>query len=240
MSKTISVKRHGDNYFYKASNVFPEHLLDDIVKESCNWIDNNRKPLNEEIYPPEASIECYKLLEDHPFWTSFYTELKKHILKYCSVTKKDISNLKVDQSWMTRVADNPIQTPGYSSVQTKSSEWAEHLKKEVYDNHTREEIKRRLSQNNTFGNMHSHETNDIGLIYYAKNPDPKYGTIVKLSDTKMFKNDGEENSLLIFNPRLYHTAVYPTFEDLALSPRISIVMDCSFTEESNQEHQTDH
>lgn len=240
MSKTISVKRHGDNYFYKASNVFPEHLLDDIVKESCNWIDHNRKPLNEEIYPPEASIECYKLLEDHPFWTSFYTELKKHVLKYCSVTKKDVSNLKVDQSWMTRVADNPIQTPGYSSVQTKSSEWAEYLKEEVHDNHTREEIKRRLAQNNTFGNMHSHETNDIGLIYYAKNPDPKYGTIVKLSDTKMFKNDGEENSLLIFNPRLYHTAVYPKFEDLALSPRISIVMDCSFTEESNQEHQTDH
>jgi hypothetical protein len=43
--------------------------------------------------------------------------------------------------------------------------------------------------------MHSHKDNPIGMVYYLKNPDPKYGTIVKLSEKKLFQNDGEENSL---------------------------------------------
>lgn len=245
MAKSISVKKYDNEYFYKALNVFPDHLLDDIAKEASAWIDANRKPFSDEVYPPEASIESYQLLIEHPFWSSFYTELKKHILKYCQITKKDTSTLKVDQSWMTRVADNAVDSPGFKAIETKEREWSsdDHTwktlslieTKEVDDRHTREEIKRRLQQNNTFGNMHSHETNDIGLIYYAKNPDPKYGTIVKLSDNKMFKNDGEENSLIIFNPKLYHTAVYPQIEELESSSRITIVMDCSFMEVSNQE-----
>ena len=74
--------------------------------------------------------------------------------------------------------------------------------------------------------MHSHKNNQIGMVYYLKNPDPKYGTIVKLEENKLFQNDGEENSLMIFNPQNYHTAVYPTIEDLKISPRITIVLDC--------------
>ena len=74
--------------------------------------------------------------------------------------------------------------------------------------------------------MHSHSSNQIGVVYYAKNPNPKYGTLIKLSDNQMFKNDGEENSLLIFNPQQYHTAIYPTLEEIKTCPRITIVVDC--------------
>lgn len=76
--------------------------------------------------------------------------------------------------------------------------------------------------------MHSHKSNPIGLVYYLKNPDPKYGTIVKVSDKKIFNNNGEENSIMIFDPRAYHTALYPPIKETKEYPRITIVADCEF------------
>jgi hypothetical protein len=203
MSKTITVKKHNDYYFYKALNVFSEGLANDISNEAHDWITNNRRPLSEEVYPPEASIGSYQELKDHIFWSGYYKEIEKHIAKYCKVAGIDISTVTIDESWMTKVDDIEIE-----------------------GKHTKEELRRRLSQHNTFGNMHSHSSNQIGVVYYAKNPNPKYGTLIKLSDNQMFKNDGEENSLLIFNPQQYHTAIYPTLEEIKTCPRITIVVDC--------------
>ena len=214
--KHIQVKRHDGNYFYKATDVFSEGIASDIATEAYEWISNNRKPITSEVYPPETCRASYKLLKDTPFWSVFYAEIKKHIAKYCEVTGIDSSLVSIDESWMTKVDD--IEIPG---------------------KHSRDSLRRRLKQNNTFGNMHSHEHNQIGIVYYAKNPDPKFGTLVKLSENKIFKNDGEVNSLLIFNPQLYHTAVYPTLEDIQNNgERITIVLDC-IMEESNQENQTE-
>lgn len=214
--KHIQVKRHDGNYFYKATDVFSEGMASDIATEAYEWISNNRKPITSEVYPPETCRASYELLKNTPFWSVFYAEIKKHIAKYCEVTGIDSSLVSIDESWMTKVDD--IEIPG---------------------KHSRDSLRRRLKQNNTFGNMHSHEHNQIGIVYYAKNPDPKFGTLVKLSENKIFKNDGEVNSLLIFNPQLYHTAVYPTLEDIQNNgERITIVLDC-IMEESNQENQTE-
>ena len=76
--------------------------------------------------------------------------------------------------------------------------------------------------------MHSHKNNPIGVVYYLKNPSPKYGTIVQLTENKIFNNDGEENSLMVFNPELYHTALYPPLEEVQKYPRMTIVCDCMF------------
>lgn len=202
--KNIQVKRHDGNYFYKATDVFSEGMASDIATEAYEWISNNRKPITSEVYPPETSIASYKLLKDNLFWSVFYKELKKHIVKYCEVTGIDSSLVSISESWMTKVDD--IEIPR---------------------KHSKDSLRRRLEQHNTFGNMHSHEHNQIGIVYYAKNPDPKFGTLVKLSENKIFKNDGEVNSLLIFNPQLYHTAVYPTLEDIQNNgERITVVLDC--------------
>jgi hypothetical protein len=205
MSKKIQVKKYGDNYFYKAFEAIPDELLSELYSSANELVDSLRKPFKEEVYPPEATYSIISSVEREDIWNVFYAEIKKHIAKYCQIALpdlKDTENISIHSSWITRVADNEI--PG----------------------HTKEELHRRIKQNNTFSNMHSHKNNQIGMVYYLKNPDPKYGTIVKLEENKLFQNDGEENSLMIFNPQNYHTAVYPTIEDLKISPRITIVLDC--------------
>lgn len=205
MSKTIQVKKYEGDYFYKAYDVIPEELLNDLYASSIEWLEKTRKPITEEVYPPEASgqLLSYTEFTSSDLWQRFYSEIRRHIAKYCTVSGVDLSTIKIHSSWITRIAD--IEFPG---------------------KHTKEELRKRLRQHSAFGNMHSHTDNPIGMVYYLKNPDPKYGTIVKLTDKKIFQNDGEENSLMIFNPRLYHTAIYPPIEVAEEYPRITIVADC--------------
>lgn len=205
MSKTIQVKKYEDSYFYKAFDVIPEELLQELYDSAVHWLETTRKEITDEVYPPEASgqLLSYEKFITSDIWTKFYTEIKKHIGKYCSISGINLSTIRLDSSWITRIAD--IEFSG---------------------KHTKSDLRRRLLQHNVFGNMHSHEENPIGMVYYLKNPDPKYGTIVQLTDKKIYQNDGEENSLMIFNPRLYHTAIYPPIEIAKTHPRITIVADC--------------
>ncbi len=205
MSKKIQVKKYGDNYFYKVFEAIPKEILDDLYESSNELLNTTRKNFKEEVYPPEATSNILPIVAKTDIWSIFYSEIKKHIAKYCQIVFPDLNNneyLEIHSSWITRIANNEI--PG----------------------HTKEELHRRLDQHNTFSNMHSHKDNEIGIVFYLKNPSPKYGTIVKLEDNKLFQNDGEENSLLIFNPKLYHTGLYPNTANLDEGPRITIVLDC--------------
>lgn len=213
MDKKIKIKKYNDFYFYKALNVFSEQFLEKLEKSTVHWLETTRKSFSimtetvgKEAYPPEASsrlldIPAYK---NDPISIKYYNELKLHIAKYCEITGLNLSKVSFHSSWITRVAD--IETEEYS--------------KEV--------LRGKRERYSTFGNMHSHQNNPIGIIYYLKNPNPKYGTLIKLSHNEMFNNNGEENSLLIFNPKLYHSPIYPPTEELEKSPRISIVTDCHF------------
>lgn len=207
MTKKIEVKKHENHFFYKAYDVVPEEILPDLYTSAVNWLEKTRKNITEEVYPPEASGQLLGFAEfvTDPLWSKYYKELRRHIAKYCQVAGIDLRTIRIHSSWITRVAD--IEFPGQ---------------------HTKEQLRSRLRQHSTFGNMHSHTDNPIGVVYYLKNPSPKYGTIVQLSDKKVFNNNGEENSLMIFNPELYHTALYPPLEEVEKYPRITIVCDCMF------------
>ena len=207
MSKKIQVKKYENSYFYKAFDVMPEEILPDLYSSAVHWLESTRKPITKEVYPPEASDQLlgYTEFVTDPLWSQYYREVKRHIAKYCQVAGIDLASICIHSSWITRVAD--IEFPG---------------------KHTKEQLRSRLRQHNTFGNMHSHTDNPIGVVYYLKNPSPKYGTIVQLTKEKIFNNDGEENSLMIFNPKLYHTALYPSLEEVQKHPRITIVCDCMF------------
>ena len=185
----------------------PEEILPDLYSSAVHWLESTRKPITKEVYPPEASDQLlgYTEFVTDPLWSQYYREIKRHIAKYCQVSGIDLASICIHSSWITRVAD--IEFPG---------------------EHTKEQLRSRLRQHNTFGNMHSHTDNPIGVVYYLKNPSPKYGTIVQLTKEKIFNNDGEENSLMIFNPKLYHTALYPSLEEVQKHPRITIVCDCMF------------
>lgn len=207
MTKKITVKKHNDSYFYKATEVIDEHYLTELYDSAVYWLENTRKDITEEVYPPEASAELFSYPEfvNSDLWKMFYNAIKTHIAKYCEITGIKLSSINIHSSWITRIADI-----------------------EFGDSYIKGELRKRLRQHNALGNMHSHIDNPIGMVFYLKNPDPKYGTIVKLSDKKIFHNDGEENSLLIFDPQLYHTALYPSISVSEKYPRITIVVDCSY------------
>lgn len=73
---------------------------------------------------------------------------------------------------------------------------------------------------------HNHQT-DITLVYFLKNPSKIYGTLLNFEDVEIIMC-AEENSLLIFNPKLNHCVVSPPPQISALDPRYSIVFDFSF------------
>jgi len=215
MDRKITVKKFNDNYFYKANILFPEYQLEKIESSSIEWLENTRKNVfftksgskdymeNRELYPPEASSELTSNADfsKDDIWVDYLNCIKVHVLEYCKITKIKTPK-KLLSTWITRVAD--VDIPG------------------IYN---RDELRELRAKHNPLGNMHSHKDNRIGVIFYLKNPDPKYGTVVKLENNKIFQNNGEENSLMIFNPELYHTGIYPTEQDLQKSPRITIVSD---------------
>ena len=215
MDKKITVKKFDGNYFYKASNIVPEYLIDKLESTSVEWLESTRKDVffkksgdkdfkeNKEHYPPEASSELISNMNvsSNNMWTNYLSSIKAHVLEYCKLTNTNYPK-KLASTWVTRVAD--VDIPG------------------AYD---RNQLRSLRENHNILGNMHSHKGNRIGVIFYLKNPDPKYGTVIRLNNNKIFQNNGEENSLFIFNPELYHTAIYPSEEDLQKSPRITIVTD---------------
>ena len=79
-------------------------------------------------------------------------------------------------------------------------------------------------QSYTDNHYHSHHEDQlIGCIFYLQNPNKRYGTLVKTKNGSMVL-DGTENSLTIFDPRLYHTALVPNSEVCSVYPRYVILM----------------
>jgi hypothetical protein len=61
-------------------------------------------------------------------------------------------------------------------------------------------------------------------IVYLQNCDKKYGTLVKTKNGSLVVS-GEENSLAIFNSKLFHTAIYPRRKESLKYPRYTIGFD---------------
>jgi len=211
MDRKIVVKKFSDNYFYKAINIFPDYQLDKLNQSSVHWIESTRKDIvvdsdseeNREFYPPESSSELtsYKNFIEDDLWISYLECIKAHTLNYCKLTEIAIPE-RLLSTHIKRVADIEIS--------------------EVY---SKEYLKKLRTKRNPMGTVNNNKSNRIRAIFYLKNPDIKYGTVIKLENNKIFKNDGEENSIIIFNPELYHAGLYPTEEDLQISPQITIICD---------------
>jgi hypothetical protein len=76
---------------------------------------------------------------------------------------------------------------------------------------------------------HNHTTN-LTVVYFLKNPSKIYGTLIYFDDNEIIL-PGEENSLIIFNPKIIHCVVSPPPQVSSLNPRYSIVFDYTFNYE---------
>ena len=72
---------------------------------------------------------------------------------------------------------------------------------------------------------HVHKKNTSTVcIFYLQNPNKRYGTLIKTKSRSLVL-DGTENSLSIFNSRVWHTAVYPDRKESHYYPRYTIGFD---------------
>ena len=192
-----------DNYFYKSYNVLSESNQVQLVEESDSYLKTHRK-VEEEMPIMMAENFFTKKLLEKPCWKN----LTKKILTHVSEYSKNYLQLipKLESCWINKVGFYP------SDVQQKL--YFDSDLQYYSDNH-----------------YHSHHENQImSCVFYLRNPNKKYGTLIRTKNGSLVL-DGTENSLLIFDPRLYHTGLWPSPEESSKYPRYLIIM--SFIKGSN-------
>ena len=202
--KTIEVDGY---HFYKVTEVFPKTFLQKLYKSSVYWLEKTRKDTTEEVFPPEASGRLfeYEEFKNDPIWRRYYNTLDVIVKEYSKLIDIPMEYLSCHASWITRVKD--LNFPHKMEV-------------DLID---------RLRRHSTEGNMHAHlDCDPVTSVFYLKNPDKKYGTLIKKAGGQNMLNFGEENSIIIFDGRLFHSAVYPPMGITKKSPRYTIIADYEF------------
>jgi hypothetical protein len=81
------------------------------------------------------------------------------------------------------------------------SYWSKRMKENTEENYASESYI-------NYGNSHSHEGFDLGMIYYLKNPSRIYGTLIENNNREIIV-PGDENSLLIHHSQVNHQPAMP-------------------------------
>jgi len=136
----------------------------------------------------------YRKLKNKKCWVNFFSMVKSHMRKYAKLTN-DPSVLQL------KVA----------------SYWAKRLV-----DCTQEEYESEMYIN--YGNLHSHQNLNLGIIYYLENPSRIYGTLIEDSGREYIV-PGDENSMIIHHPNVNHAAVLPPPSLTRDYPRTVIVVD---------------
>ena len=206
MSKVKSIEIDG-YHFYKVIDVFPKTFLKKLYKSSVYWLEKTRKDTTEEVFTPEASGRLFEYDEfkNDPIWRKYYNTLDLIVKEYSKLIDIPMDYLSRHASWITRVKD--LDFPHKMEV----------------------DLVDRIRRHSTEGNMHAHlDCDPITSVFYLKNPDKKYGTLIKKAGGQNILNIGEENSIIIFDGRLFHSAVYPPMAITKKYPRYTIVADYKF------------
>lgn len=137
-------------------------------------------------------------LKNQKCWFNFFRMVKEHLDQYSKITNNpNIQTLKVAEYWAKRMKDN-ISDEDY------------HNEMYIY-----------------YGNLHSHNNLDLGLIYYLQNPSRIYGTIIE-EDGVEFIVPGDQNSMIIHHPYINHEAVLPHPSFLKDTCRCVLIVDFKY------------
>jgi hypothetical protein len=117
-------------------------------------------------------------LKNKECWVNFFKMVKYHFYNYAKVTKNP------------KLLELKIE-----------SYWAKRMKGVSEEKYAEE-----LYLN--YGNFHSHDNFDLGMIYYLQNPSRIYGTLINNEDREIII-PGDENSLLIHHSNVGHQPVHP-------------------------------
>jgi hypothetical protein len=186
-----------EKYFYKSYDVITKEDCLNLIKESEIYLKTHKKL--GELHPPVMAEKFFneKLLEKE-CWKNLNQKVISSVTEY---SKKYLQvDVKFESCWINKVGN-------YTDEDVKNTLYFDEDVESYTDNH-----------------YHSHHNGQlIGCIFYLQNPSKKYGTLVKTKNGSLVL-DGTENSLTIFDPRLYHTALIPNSEISSIYPRYVILM----------------
>lgn len=135
-------------------------------------------PNNWDLSVEATNNLCNRKLKNKECWINFFKMVKTHFYNYAKVTNNP------------KILELKIQ-----------SYWAKRMKGTTEQNYAEE-----LYIN--YGNSHSHDNFDLGLIYYLKNPSRIYGTLIENNGREIIL-PGDENSLLFHHSNINHQPVMP-------------------------------
>jgi len=187
-------------YYSKVYNILTEVDQINLIQESELYLKTHQK-IEERCPPIMAENFFTKKTLEKQCWKNLTKKIFNEVNEYSKNYLHIIP--KFETCWINKV--NP-----YTEQDIENTLYFDNDLKLYTDNH-----------------YHSHhEGQVIGCVFYLQNPDKKYGTLVRTKNGSLVL-DGTENSLLIFDPRLYHAAIYPFSEETLTYPRYVIIM--SFT-----------
>lgn len=131
----------------------------------------------------DLSVEATKelstrKLKNKECWVNFFKMVKHHLYNYAKITKNP------------RIMDLKIQ-----------SYWAKRLR-DISEEKYAEELYI------NYGNTHSHQHFDLGLIFYLQNPSRIYGTLIENNGREVII-PGDENSLILHHSAVNHQPAHP-------------------------------
>lgn len=200
------VKKFNGNYFLNIQNFLPEEILKGVLESCDELIEDYKKDPQYEVFPPEATWSILDKVDGEYVWDTLMERVRLGIVQYCKIADLNHKQIYLHSSWVTRYNGLPIDDPF---------------------------AKNKIDTFTPYKNLHNHDNNPIGVIIYLKNPDPKYGTMVKVSDKQIYMHQGVENTALIYDARLYHSAIYPPLNVVEKYPRYTVVVDTSMKQTYN-------
>lgn len=186
-----------EKYFYKSYNILSTKDRINLVEEAELYLKTHRKI--GELHPPIMAEKFFtKKLLKKECWKNLtkkvVTETNNYSNKYLNLS------VRFESCWINKVGY-------YENQDIKNTLYFDNDVQSYTDNH-----------------YHAHHEDQlISCIFYLQNPNKKYGTLVRTNNGSLVL-DGTENSLTIFDPRLYHTALTPNPEISSVYPRYVILM----------------
>lgn len=187
-----------DNSFQIIKNVFSREIVD-LLYISCkkNFVYNVQTC--DKIINTNCIVDCHGLALSpnvvFPYyeyqWNVFCMTIKKILIEYTKLNSMDSSLLIPHSCWAERSLD-----------------WNLHNKDEFRVNVYKDSFKK--NKDHWLENYLKVDCPMIRVVYFLKNPDPKYG-VMFYDGVKTHSLPGEENSLLIYQCReIYSSNKFPT------------------------------
>jgi hypothetical protein len=189
-------------YFYKSYNIINKSDQIDLIQEAELYLKSHRNSEEIDPHPPMVAFNFFTVeLLKKKCWKNLIKSANKLANRYAKKYLNLNDNLLFHSCWINKVSH-------YTDEEIKNNLLFDIDFEAYTDNHV---------------HIHS-ELQIVSCIFYLRNPDKKYGTLIETKNNFLVI-DGTENSFSIFNPRLYHQALYPPREITSKYPRYSILID---------------